>query len=98
MVKLWGKSVQLIDKNALSSYAVILMLIHYLIKAKYVKPIMDARNRTSDRPHFEYKRIKKGVIEPFSVYYLFKDRIEDVTSVERVSYFQILQGFFKYYA
>ena len=98
LVKLWGKSVNLIDKNALSSYAVILMLIHYLIKAKYVKAIMDARNRSSDSPSFEYKRIKKGEIEHFKVFYTFKDRPEDVSSVERVSYYQILLGFFKYYA
>ena len=60
LVKLWGKLVGLIDKKALSSYAMILMLIHYLIRFKYVKPIMDARNRTNDSPHFQFKRIKQN--------------------------------------
>ena len=69
LVKQWGKSVALIDKKALSSYAMILMLIHYLIKAKYVKPILDARNRTPDSPHFSYKRVKQNETEVFNVYY-----------------------------
>ena len=43
LVKLWGKSVDLIGKNYLSSYAMILMLIHYLIKDKKVKAILDHR-------------------------------------------------------
>ena len=97
-MKLWGKSVRLIDKMALSSYAVILMLIHYLIKFKEVKPILDARNRTHDTPHFKFKRVKQGVIEQFDVFYTFKDKLEDVSTVERVNYSRILEGFFKYYA
>ena len=60
LVKLWGKSVDLIAKNALSSYAMILMLIHFLIKTKAVKPILDARTRTNDEPHFKFKRIKQN--------------------------------------
>ena len=60
LVKLWGKTNGLIDKKALSSYAMILMLIHYLIKTIYVKPILDARNRTADSPHFKFKRVKQG--------------------------------------
>lgn len=98
LVKLWGKSVGLIDKKALSSYAVILMLIHYLIKFKEVKPIIDARNRTIDTPHFKYKRLKQSVPEQFDVFFTFKDKIEDVSTVERVNYSKILEGFFKYYA
>jgi DNA polymerase sigma len=58
LVKKWGKGVRLIDKNAFSSYAMILMLIHYLIKVKAVKPILDARNRSKDSPHFRFKRLK----------------------------------------
>lgn len=43
LVKLWGKSIDLINRNALSSYAMVIMLIHYLIKSKKVKPILDNR-------------------------------------------------------
>ena len=92
-MKLWGKSVGLIHKTALSSYAVILMLIHYLIKFKEVKPILDARNRTHDTPHFKFKRVKQGVIEQFDVFYTFKDKLEDVSTVERVNYSRILRDF-----
>ena len=98
LVKLWGKSVGLIDKKALSSYAMILMLIHYLIRAKHVKPILDARNRTINSPHFKFQRMKQGLTERFDVFYVFKDRIEDVSTVERVSYWKILEGFMRYYA
>ena len=98
LAKLWGKSVGIIDKTALSSYAIILMLIHYLIKSKEVKPILDARNRSHDTPHFKFKRLKQGLVEQFDVFYTFKDKIEDVSTVERVNYSKILEGFFKYYA
>ena len=59
LIKLWGKSVGLIDKNRLSSYAMVLMMLHYLIKSKAVKPNLDARNRTIDSPHFKFKRDKR---------------------------------------
>ena len=98
LVKLWGKSVGLIDKKAMSSYALILMLIHYLIKAKMVKPILDARNRTPNTPHFKFKRVKQNDIEQFDVYYTFKDKLEDVTTIERVNYCKTLEGFLRYYA
>ena len=97
LVKLWGKSVGLIDKKNLSSYSVILMLIHYLIHCKAVKPILDARNRKADSPHFKFKRLKQNELEQFDVYYSFKTLPEDVSSQERVNYYEILQGFFKYY-
>jgi DNA polymerase sigma len=60
LVKLWGKNSNLIGKNYLSSYAMILMLIHYLIKVKKAKPILDNRVITNDKPHFEYKRLKQA--------------------------------------
>ena len=43
LVKMWAKKVALIEKNALSSYAMVLMLLHYLIKKKRVRPILDHR-------------------------------------------------------
>lgn len=58
LVKLWGKAVNLIGKSALSSYAMILMLIHYLIKTKKAVAILDARGRKPSTPHFKFKRIK----------------------------------------
>lgn len=58
LVKLWGKSVKLIDKSYFSSYAMILMLIHYLIKIKAVRPLLDARTRSKQSPHFTFKRRK----------------------------------------
>ena len=45
IVKLWGKTNGLIDKQLLSSYAIINMLIHFLIAKNYVNIIYDARNR-----------------------------------------------------
>jgi hypothetical protein len=60
LVKLWGKEVGLISKGTLSSYAMILMLIHYLIKSKTVNAILDARGRSVDSPHFNFKRIKQN--------------------------------------
>lgn len=68
----------------------ILMLIHYLIRIKAVKPILDARYRTKDLPHFRFKRLKLSTVEEFEVYYAFKDRSEDVSTVERVNYYNIL--------
>jgi DNA polymerase sigma len=43
LVKIWAKNKGIIGKNCLSSYSLILMLIHFLIKTKKVKPILDAR-------------------------------------------------------
>jgi hypothetical protein len=74
------------------------MLIHYLIKTKRVMPIIDARGRSIDLPHFKFKRIKLAEIEQFDVYYAFKSKSEDVTSVERINYYKVLEGFMKYYA
>jgi len=61
LVKMWGKSIQLIGKSALSSYAMIIMLIHYLIKDKKVKALMDHRIPTPDMAHFDYKRKKSNI-------------------------------------
>lgn len=52
LVKIWGKNQGLISKNYISSYGMILMLIHYLIKFKKAKPILDNRVITKDKPHF----------------------------------------------
>jgi DNA polymerase sigma len=52
LVKIWAKNVTLIGKSNLSSYAIILMLIHFLIKHKYIKAILDNRIKDNQRPHF----------------------------------------------
>ena len=98
LVKLWGKAVRLIDKNYFSSYAMILMLIHYLIKIKAVRPLLDARTRLKDSPHFQFKRLKQGQVEQFDVYYCFLQRSQDVASSDRANYLALLAGFMKYYA
>ncbi len=60
LVKLWGKGNSLIGKSTFSSYAMVLMLLHYLIKKGEISPIMDARVRNSSTPSFKYKRSKGG--------------------------------------
>lgn len=97
LVKMWGKAKNLIGKNALSSYAMILMLIHYLIKTRRAKPIMDHRT-TSNLPDFKFKRMKQNDVEQFRVYYSFNDNPADVSIEERVNYFKIFTGFMKYYS
>jgi DNA polymerase sigma len=47
LVKLWGKNCSLISKSNLSSYAMVLMLIHYLIRERKVQPLMDSRVTSS---------------------------------------------------
>ena len=59
---------------------------------------MDARARSNDSPHFKFKRIKQGVVQQFDVYYAFKTNSQDVSTTERVNYYNILLGFMKYYA
>ena len=98
LVKLWGKNQGLISKNYISSYGMILMLIHYLIKVKKAKPILDNRVITKDKPHLEYKRSKLTEIEQFPVYYMFKTNPKDVSIEERANYYKILLGFTYYYA
>lgn len=60
IIKYWGKGEthKVIDKQLLSSYAIVLMLIHFLIKKKKVNLIYDARNRSNLVPNFIYKRKK----------------------------------------
>jgi len=60
LIKYWGKgdSHRVIDKHLLSSYGIVLMLLHFLIKKKKVNLIYDARNRSKEVPNFIYKRNK----------------------------------------
>ena len=100
LVKLWGKSAHLIDKQLLSSYSIILMLLHFLIRKGQINSIMDGRNRnkTSCPFHFEYKRTRSDKIEQFTVFYEFKTDPKKVSELERANYKSILLAFFKYYA
>jgi len=95
---MWGKASGLIKKSMLSSYAMILMLIHYLIHKNLVNPLIDAREQNKERPNFHFKRMKVGDTEQFDVYYTFKSTSKDVTNCERVNYCKVLMGFMKYYA
>lgn len=65
LVKLWAKRNQIITKELLSSYAIINMLIYFLIKKGYVNLIMDARRRNKDTKQFLLKRIKNGFVDQF---------------------------------
>jgi DNA polymerase sigma len=63
LVKMWGKASGLIKKSMLSSYAMVLMLIHYLIHKNQVNALMDAREKDKSKPHFHFKRMKAGDTE-----------------------------------
>jgi DNA polymerase sigma len=65
LIKYWGKgnSHKIIDKQLLSSYAIVLMLIHFLIKKKKINLIYDARNRSNTLPNFMYKRRKNEEVQ-----------------------------------
>ena len=60
LVKMWGKANGIISKNQLSSYSMVLLLLSFLLRTKRIKLIIDARSRTKNLPHFQYKRMKKG--------------------------------------
>lgn len=97
LVKQWGKARGLINKNMLSSYAMVLMLIHYLIKTRRAKAILDHR-LTKNQPFFEFKRIKLSDVEKFKVYYEFKEDPKEVSLETRCNYVKMLAGFMKYYS
>lgn len=73
------------------------MLIHYLIKTRKAKPIIDHR-LTQDKAFFEFKRLKVNDVEKFKVYYEFKEDPKEVSLEERCNYLKQLTGFMKYYA
>jgi len=97
LVKMWGKAKMVIDKNMLSSYAIVLMLIHFLIKTKRARPILDHRI-TTGQAYFDFKRMKQADVEKFKVYYQFKEDPKEVSVEERANYYALLCGFMKYYA
>ncbi len=65
LYKLWSKTNGLVDKTLLSSYSIILMMINFLIKKKYVNLTYDANKRSQATPNINFKRIKSGVTEEF---------------------------------
>jgi DNA polymerase sigma len=67
LIKYWGKGIthKVIDKHLLSSYAIVLMLLHFLIKKKKINLIYDARNRSATLPNFMYKRRKLEEVQEF---------------------------------
>ena len=74
LFKLWAKTNGVISTDLLSSYATILMMIHFLIQKKYVNLIYNAKQRDSNTPKISFKRKKNGYDKPdeFDVYYKFK--------------------------
>ena len=51
------------NTQQLSSYAIVLMLIHFLIKKKKINLIYDARNRSNTLPNFMFKRRKNEEVQ-----------------------------------
>ena len=78
LFKLWAKSNGVISSDLLSSYATILMMIHFLIQKKYVNLIYNAKKRDEKTPKIHFKRMKNGYEKPdeFDVYFLFKKEPE----------------------
>lgn len=62
LIKKWAKAKKIIGKKMLSSYSIILMMLHFLIETNRVKLILDARGRNDQYAHFMYKRVKEGVV------------------------------------
>jgi cell division protein FtsL len=60
LFKLWAKSNGVISKELMSSYAMILLMLHFLLKKGYVNLIYNARKRTSDTAKYQFKRQKNN--------------------------------------
>jgi len=85
LFKLWAKTNGVISQVLLSSYAVINMMIYFLIKKNYVNLIYSARIRSKETQKFNFKRIKNGILEQFEVFYEFKTDTEEVTLLKNVN-------------
>lgn len=75
----------------------VLMLLHYLIKTRKAKAIIDHRT-TDGKAYFEFKRTKQAEVQRFKVYYEFNDNPKDISAEERVNYYKLLMGFMRYYS
>jgi DNA polymerase sigma len=87
LFKLWAKSNGVISKDLLSSYATILMMLHFLIQKKYVNLMYNAKDRKADMLKINFKRMKNGYDKPdqFDVFYEFRTKAEEVTTLKTVN-------------
>ena len=58
---------------------------------------MDAREREENAPHFVYRRQIKDSEEQFKVYYTFKTDPKNAAKMARVSLYDLLTEFFRYF-
>lgn len=99
LVKLWAKNNDMIEETKFSSYSMNILMLHFLIETRKINLIMEAQHRDpKTAPHFTYSRTSnKGELQTFDVYYQFKTDPAQVTSLKRVSLYQLLLDFFHYY-
>jgi DNA polymerase sigma len=100
LFKLWAKSNGVISKDLLSSYATILMMLHFLIQKKYVNLMYNAKDRKADMLKINFKRMKNGYDKPdqFDVFYEFRTKAEEVTTLKTVNMIEIFKELFLYYS
>lgn len=84
----------------MSSYAMILLMLHFLLKKGYVNLIYNARKRTSDTAKYQFKRQKNNTQKPdeFEVYYQFDTAQAKVTNVSSVNLFEMMKELFLFYS
>ena len=99
LFKLWAKTNGVISTDLLSSYASILMMLHFLIQKKYVNVIYNAKNRTPNTSKINFKRMKNGYEKPdqFDVFYEFRTNPEEVTNVKTVNLVEVMKELFQFY-
>ena len=98
--KLWAKTNGVISTDLLSSYATILMMLHFLIQKKYVNLMYNAKTRNASTPKINFKRMKTGYDKPdqFDIFYEFRTNPEDVTNIKNINMVEILKELFLYYS
>ncbi|CAD8187294.1 unnamed protein product [Paramecium octaurelia] len=110
LLKLWGKKQGIINKNCFSSYAILIMWLHFL-QQKYQMPnLQDKQYKTSKsqtttimiKRNIEGKRESSFEVDVFFVYHgdklykQLKDQFDKVIS--QVSLTILLRDFFNYYS
>ena len=64
LFKLWAKTNGVISTELLSSYATILMMLHFLIQKKYISIMYNTKSRNTTTPKINFKRMKNGYDKP----------------------------------
>jgi DNA polymerase sigma len=65
LFKLWAKTNDVISKELLSSYSIILMMLNFLIKKNYVALMYNAKKRNQSTPRVNFKRWKNEKYDEF---------------------------------